>query len=191
MTGEITLTGPGAADRGLKEKVLAAQRAGIKRVIVPKRNEGDVAEIPEHERRRLEFVYVRATIDEGARGRAVTSSRPAGICSRVDREIACEEGSRWQQEHEGAGEQGARRGAGRGREPLRPALIEDEELRDNLSQAYDVGARRLQPDVERQGARRALLDDKKVQKDLSNAADSLRDASDALRERKAQAAHVG
>ena len=43
---------------GVKEKVLAAQRAGISRVILPKRNEGDVAEIPEHERGELEFVYV-------------------------------------------------------------------------------------------------------------------------------------
>jgi ATP-dependent Lon protease len=43
---------------GVKEKSLAAQRAGIKRVILPGRNEGDVAEIPEHERKGLEFVYV-------------------------------------------------------------------------------------------------------------------------------------
>ena len=43
---------------GLKEKSLAALRAGIKRVIVPDRNEGDVLEIPEHERAGLEFVYV-------------------------------------------------------------------------------------------------------------------------------------
>jgi ATP-dependent Lon protease len=43
---------------GLKEKALAAQRAGIKRVIVPELNEGEIAEIPEHERGELEFVYV-------------------------------------------------------------------------------------------------------------------------------------
>jgi ATP-dependent Lon protease len=42
---------------GLKEKSLAAQRAGIKTVIVPGRNEGDVGEIPEHELGGLEFVY--------------------------------------------------------------------------------------------------------------------------------------
>jgi ATP-dependent Lon protease len=58
MTGEVTLTGQVLPIGGLKEKSLAAQRAGIKRVIVPKRNEGDVAEIPEHERSALEFVYV-------------------------------------------------------------------------------------------------------------------------------------
>jgi ATP-dependent Lon protease len=58
MTGEVTLTGQVLPIGGLKEKSLAAQRAGIKKVIVPGRNEGDVAEIPEHELGNLEFVYV-------------------------------------------------------------------------------------------------------------------------------------
>ena len=58
MTGEVTLTGQVLPIGGLKEKSLAAQRAGIKRVLVPARNEGDVDEIPEHERSELEFVYV-------------------------------------------------------------------------------------------------------------------------------------
>jgi ATP-dependent Lon protease len=58
MTGEVTLTGQVLPIGGLKEKSLAAQRAGIKRVLVPERNEGDVTEIPEHERSELEFVYV-------------------------------------------------------------------------------------------------------------------------------------
>jgi ATP-dependent Lon protease len=58
MTGEVTLTGQVLPVGGLKEKSLAAQRAGIKRVIVPSRNEGEVLEIPEHERQDLEYVYV-------------------------------------------------------------------------------------------------------------------------------------
>ncbi|HYH62440.1 MAG TPA: endopeptidase La, partial [Solirubrobacterales bacterium] len=58
MTGEVTLTGQVLPVGGLKEKSLAAQRAGIKRVIVPSRNEGEIAEIPEHELGDLEFVYV-------------------------------------------------------------------------------------------------------------------------------------
>ncbi|HVD87233.1 MAG TPA: endopeptidase La [Solirubrobacterales bacterium] len=58
MTGEVTLTGQVLPIGGLKEKSLAAQRAGIKKVIVPERNAGDVAEIPEHELGNLEFVYV-------------------------------------------------------------------------------------------------------------------------------------
>ena len=57
MTGEITLTGQVLPIGGLKEKSLAAQRAGIKLVIVPDRNEGDVEEISEEERHDLEFVY--------------------------------------------------------------------------------------------------------------------------------------
>jgi ATP-dependent Lon protease len=58
MTGEVTLTGQVLPVGGLKEKALAAQRAGIRRVILPARNEGEIAEIPEHERGDLEFVYV-------------------------------------------------------------------------------------------------------------------------------------
>jgi ATP-dependent Lon protease len=58
MTGEVTLTGQVLPIGGLKEKSLAAQRAGIKRVLVPERNEGDVTEIPERERSELEFVYL-------------------------------------------------------------------------------------------------------------------------------------
>jgi ATP-dependent Lon protease len=58
MTGEVTLTGQVLPIGGLKEKSLAAQRAGIKRVIVPERNAGDVAEIPERELGGLEFVFV-------------------------------------------------------------------------------------------------------------------------------------
>jgi ATP-dependent Lon protease len=58
MTGEITLTGQVLPVGGIKEKTLAAQRAGIKRVILPARNEADVAEIPEHELGDLQFSYV-------------------------------------------------------------------------------------------------------------------------------------
>ncbi len=58
MTGEVTLTGQVLPIGGVKEKSLAAQRAGIKMVILPERNEGDVEEIPEHERSELDFAYV-------------------------------------------------------------------------------------------------------------------------------------
>jgi ATP-dependent Lon protease len=63
MTGEITLTGQVLPVGGLKEKSLAAQRAGIKRMIVPARNEGDIAEIPKHELGELEFTYVEHVRD--------------------------------------------------------------------------------------------------------------------------------
>ncbi len=58
MTGEVTLTGQVLPVGGLKEKSLAAQRAGIRRVIAPARNEQEILEIPEHERSELEFDYV-------------------------------------------------------------------------------------------------------------------------------------
>jgi ATP-dependent Lon protease len=58
MTGELTLTGQVLPIGGLKEKALAAQRAGIGTVIAPVRNEADVEEIPAHLRRDLTFVWV-------------------------------------------------------------------------------------------------------------------------------------
>jgi ATP-dependent Lon protease len=58
MTGEITLTGQVLPIGGLKEKALAAQRAGINRLIIPRRNEADIDDIPEHLRRRMKFVLV-------------------------------------------------------------------------------------------------------------------------------------
>jgi ATP-dependent Lon protease len=58
MTGELTLTGQVLPIGGLKEKALAAQRAGIHRVLAPRRNEGDLEDIPEHLRDDLDFVWV-------------------------------------------------------------------------------------------------------------------------------------
>jgi ATP-dependent Lon protease len=58
MTGEITLTGQVLPIGGLKEKALAAQRVGINRLIIPRRNEADIDDIPEHLRKRMKFVLV-------------------------------------------------------------------------------------------------------------------------------------
>jgi ATP-dependent Lon protease len=58
MTGELTLTGQVLPIGGLKEKALAAQRAGIHRVLAPRRNEGDLEDIPEPLRKDIDFVWV-------------------------------------------------------------------------------------------------------------------------------------
>ncbi|MEK6228199.1 MAG: endopeptidase La [Actinomycetota bacterium] len=63
MTGEITLTGLVLPIGGLKEKALAAQRAELKRVIAPKRNESDAAEFPPNLLRDIDFIFVD-TVDE-------------------------------------------------------------------------------------------------------------------------------
>ena len=58
MTGEITLRGKVLPVGGIKEKVLAAKRAGIKRVVLPAKNRRDVEEIPAPLVAGLEFHYV-------------------------------------------------------------------------------------------------------------------------------------
>ena len=59
MTGEITLRGLVLPVGGIKEKVLAGMRAGIKTIILPKKNEKDLEEIPEHIRNQMNFKYIQ------------------------------------------------------------------------------------------------------------------------------------
>jgi ATP-dependent Lon protease len=63
MTGEITLTGQVLPIGGVREKTLAAQRAGLKRVILPRENEPDLEELPAETKRALDFVLADS-IDE-------------------------------------------------------------------------------------------------------------------------------
>ena len=58
MTGEVTLRGQVLPVGGVKQKVLAAARAGIKTVILPKRNEADLDDLPDEVREKLDFVLV-------------------------------------------------------------------------------------------------------------------------------------
>jgi ATP-dependent Lon protease len=63
MTGEITLTGRVLPIGGVKEKTLAARRAGIRRVVLPKRNAKDLRDLPENVRQEMEFLFAE-TIDD-------------------------------------------------------------------------------------------------------------------------------
>ncbi len=66
MTGEITLRGLVLPVGGIKEKVLAAKRAGIKTVILPEKNRKDLTEVPDSAKKGLEFKFVKR-MDEGIR----------------------------------------------------------------------------------------------------------------------------
>ena len=59
MTGEITLRGSVLPVGGIKEKVLAARRAGIRTVILPQKNEKDLEEVPENAKKDLQFLFVQ------------------------------------------------------------------------------------------------------------------------------------
>ena len=63
MTGEITLRGNVLPVGGIKEKVLAARRAGVKRVILPERNKKDLVDIPAANRAELDFVFAHRVED--------------------------------------------------------------------------------------------------------------------------------
>jgi ATP-dependent Lon protease len=58
MTGEITLRGQVLPVGGIKEKMLAAHRAGLHTVIIPKRNEKDLDDLPQEIRDEMKFVLV-------------------------------------------------------------------------------------------------------------------------------------
>jgi ATP-dependent Lon protease len=82
MTGEITLVGEVLPIGGLKEKALAAQMAGIDRVVAPKLNEPDIDDIPAHLRKKIDFLFVdnldkalAETLEPGPNGKKAASSR--------------------------------------------------------------------------------------------------------------------
>jgi ATP-dependent Lon protease len=110
MTGEITLRGRLLGVGGVKEKVLAAHRAGIRKVLLPERNEPDLAEIPKDVREDLELVLIRRMEDalphvleetdrfpapgtpsvppparKGPRGRGTKAPRPGAKDARKER----------------------------------------------------------------------------------------------------------
>ena len=79
MTGEVTLTGQVLPIGGLKEKTLAAQRAGITTVILPSRNEADLEDVPENLRKHMTFVPVDRVeqVWAAAMGLKLNGTKPA------------------------------------------------------------------------------------------------------------------
>ena len=86
MTGEITLRGLVLPVGGIKEKVLAAHRAGIKEIILPKRNNMDLDELPEQIRHQLKF-HLISKVDQAARiafRKMKRKKRSSATASRCD-----------------------------------------------------------------------------------------------------------
>jgi len=78
MTGEISLRGLVLPVGGIKEKVLAAQRAGLRIVMIPARNQKDLRDVPESARAALQFIFLETASDaiQAALGQATAASRP-------------------------------------------------------------------------------------------------------------------
>jgi len=83
MTGEVTLTGQVLPIGGVREKVLAAQRAGVRTVVLPKENEPDLQDLPAETRKELLFVLADHVDEvlEAALDGAMPSRRPSGVGS--------------------------------------------------------------------------------------------------------------
>jgi len=94
MTGEITLRGRILPVGGIKMKVLAAHRAGLRTVVLPKRNARDLDEVPEEIRKNMQFVPVERIEEAIDAGLAVLNERPGRVrrhlgsdLNRLDEEV--------------------------------------------------------------------------------------------------------
>ena len=94
MTGEISLRGLVLPIGGVKEKVLAAARAGITTVMLPARNRKDLEDVPEAARKQVRFVWLERVDDAVAAaldrrpGSAMAAMSPATNSSATDRRAA-------------------------------------------------------------------------------------------------------
>ena len=85
MTGEITLTGQVLPIGGIREKTLAAQRAGLRRIIMPRDNEPDLEELPKETKQQMEFILVDTidqVFDAAFDGKGATHPKPSAVRDR-------------------------------------------------------------------------------------------------------------
>ncbi len=75
MTGEVTLRGQVLPVGGIKEKVLAAHRAGLKTIILPNRNEKDLEDLPQEVRNSMKFILVEK-VDQVFEAALTTQDKP-------------------------------------------------------------------------------------------------------------------
>jgi ATP-dependent Lon protease len=93
MTGEITLRGRVLPIGGIKEKVLGAHRAGLRRVLLPRRNEADLDDIPSDLRKEMQLVLIES-IDEVLREALVPAAKPVAASSNGVGAVASGAGAR-------------------------------------------------------------------------------------------------
>ena len=93
MTGEITLRGRVLPIGGVKEKVLAAARFGLQRIILPRQNEADIEDVPEAVREKLEFILVDTVDEVLAAALGINGQTASGAPSTVDAPAQSEEPS--------------------------------------------------------------------------------------------------
>jgi HSP20 family molecular chaperone IbpA len=85
MTGEISLRGLVLPVGGIKEKVLAAMRAGISRVMLPARNRRDLDDVPAEAKQKLEFVFIENVDDAIAQAMEPVSAELLGASAQANR----------------------------------------------------------------------------------------------------------
>jgi len=95
MTGEITLRGRILPVGGIKEKVLAAHRAGLKTIVLPRKNDKDLVDVPKNAKRDLKFVFVEhmdealaAALEPASEGNKKTRPRRAGADAKQSKPAA-------------------------------------------------------------------------------------------------------